>query len=184
MKKQGGWVVSETPQPWICISISILLDCKTTHSHFKNVPKGGLFSESFSLCLKSPNIYMGTKSLPWTQITQGEDVQGSDLAHIFGDLSQSEKLFVIKPPLTLKLAGFWEGFFRRNEVCLIKFSFKWRSKYFIWKLTSNSLHQNFFWEVLMKIWWNTSHIRTRWVHSRWQFCPYDNFSTNLPCLRG
>ena len=24
--------------------------------------------------------------------------------------------------------------FRRNEVCLIKFSFKWRSKYFIWKL--------------------------------------------------
>ena len=26
--------------------------------------------------------------------------------------------------LTLKLAGFWEGFFQRNEVCLIKFSFK------------------------------------------------------------
>ena len=26
--------------------------------------------------------------------------------------------------LILKLAGFWDGFFRRNEVCLIKFSFK------------------------------------------------------------
>ena len=36
--------------------------------------------------------------------------------------------------LTLNDAGFWEAFFRRNEICLIKFSFKWRSKYFIWKL--------------------------------------------------
>ena len=36
--------------------------------------------------------------------------------------------------LTLKYAGFWEVFFWRNEVCLIKFSFKWKCKYFIWKL--------------------------------------------------
>ena len=36
--------------------------------------------------------------------------------------------------LTLKDAGFWEVFFQRNEVCLIKFSFKWRCKYFISKL--------------------------------------------------
>ena len=32
--------------------------------------------------------------------------------------------------LTLKDAGIWEVFFQRNQVCLIKFSFKWRSKYF------------------------------------------------------
>ena len=37
-------------------------------------------------------------------------------------------------PFTLKDVGFWEVFFWRNEVCLIKFSSKWRSKYFIWKL--------------------------------------------------
>ena len=34
----------------------------------------------------------------------------------------------------LKDMGFWRCFFQRNEVCLIKFSFKWRSKYFIWKV--------------------------------------------------
>ena len=34
----------------------------------------------------------------------------------------------------LTLSDLGGVFFWRNEVCLIKFSFKWRSKYFIWKL--------------------------------------------------
>ena len=34
--------------------------------------------------------------------TQEKDIKGSDLAHIFGDLSQNEKLSEIKPALVLK----------------------------------------------------------------------------------
>ena len=34
--------------------------------------------------------------------TQEKDIKGSDLAHIFGDLSQTEKLSEIKPALVLK----------------------------------------------------------------------------------
>ena len=52
--------------------------------------KGCLFSESFSFWLKSPK--MGAKSLPWASYF----VEGSDLACIFGDMSQREKVSEIK----------------------------------------------------------------------------------------
>ena len=48
--------------------------------------KGGLISESFWLCLKPP-----TNNSP-----QHFD---TNLPHLFGDLSQSEKLSEIRPPL-------------------------------------------------------------------------------------
>ena len=49
--------------------------------------KGGLILESFLLCLKSPN-----KSLSYFLF-------GANLASLFGDLSQNEKLSEIKPLL-------------------------------------------------------------------------------------
>jgi len=52
--------------------------------------KGGIFSKSFSLGLKSPK-----KSI----LFLGDSAQDSDLAHVIGDLSQSEKHSDIKPPL-------------------------------------------------------------------------------------
>ena len=42
---------------------------------------------------------MGDKSLPWASALLVDSAQGSDLAPIFEDLSQSEKLSEIKPPL-------------------------------------------------------------------------------------
>ena len=65
--------------------------------HYSVIIKGGLISESFSLWLKSPK--MGTKLQPWGLSTKREDAQDLDLAPIFGDLSQNEKLSDIKPPL-------------------------------------------------------------------------------------
>ena len=58
--------------------------------------KGGLISESFSIWLKSPNMF--AKSHPSALSTYREDAQESDLTPIFGYLSQSEKLSQIKPP--------------------------------------------------------------------------------------
>ena len=58
---------------------------------------GGLILKSFSLQLKSPN--MSAKSLPWASFLLVDSAQGSDLAPIFGDLSQIEKLSEINPPL-------------------------------------------------------------------------------------
>ena len=58
--------------------------------------KGDLISDSFSLWLKCPKI--DAKSLPWALFIQKEDAQGSDLAPIFGDLSQSKFFFDFKPP--------------------------------------------------------------------------------------
>ena len=51
---------------------------------------------------------------------------------IKGIIQMEQKLFNPKTHRLLR------GFFQRNEVCLIKFSFKWRSKYFIWKLRSSA----------------------------------------------
>ena len=59
--------------------------------------KGGLISESLSVWLKSPK--MDAKSLPWALLV--DSAQGMDLAPIFGDLSKSEKLSDIKPPLVI-----------------------------------------------------------------------------------
>ena len=42
---------------------------------------------------------MGDKSLPWASFLLVDSAQRSDLAPIFEDLSQSEKLSEIKPPL-------------------------------------------------------------------------------------
>ena len=42
---------------------------------------------------------MSAKLQPWGLSTNREDTQDRDLAPIFGDLSQSEKLSDIKPPL-------------------------------------------------------------------------------------
>ena len=62
----------------------------------KCILKGGLISESFSL--SGSNLQKkGAKSL-FRFIVQAK---GSDLAFIFGDLSQSEKLSEIKPPLEI-----------------------------------------------------------------------------------
>ena len=61
--------------------------------------KGGLISETFSLWFKSEII--GVKSLFWAQSTKREDSHDSDLAPFFWDLSQSEKLSEIKPPLDI-----------------------------------------------------------------------------------
>ena len=41
----------------------------------------------------------GAKSLPLASSVGVDSAQGIDLAFIFGDLSQSEKLSEIKPPL-------------------------------------------------------------------------------------
>ena len=63
--------------------------------------------------------------------------------------------------------------FLRNEVCLIKFSFKWRSKYFIWKLicSANFWHLDFFlvkdltncliFLLIVSI-WEHNHLATMW----------------------
>ena len=59
--------------------------------------KGGLISESFSLLYKFPKKI--AKSLSWALSTYREVAQYSDLASFWGDLSQSEKIIEIKPPL-------------------------------------------------------------------------------------
>jgi hypothetical protein len=63
------------------------------------VLKGSLISEPFSYWLKSPKKRQIT---PLSTIHLIENAQRSDLAPIFGDLSQSEKLSEIKPPLATK----------------------------------------------------------------------------------
>ena len=65
------------------------------------VTKGGLISESFSLWVKSPKI--GANSLSWASSLYVDSALKSDLAPIFGDLSLSDKLSVIKPPLESSL---------------------------------------------------------------------------------
>ena len=60
--------------------------------------KGGLFSENFSLWLKSPK-QKSNKSLSWAPFPYVDSAQNSDLAPFSGDLSQSEKLSENKPPL-------------------------------------------------------------------------------------
>ena len=47
-------------------------------------------------------------------------------------LSEVQANFDLRTPL--KDMSFWRCLFGRNEVCLIKLTFKWRSKYLIWKL--------------------------------------------------
>ena len=44
-------------------------------------------------------LKMGDKSLPWASFLLVDSAQGGDLAPIFEDLRQSEKLSEIKPPL-------------------------------------------------------------------------------------
>ena len=57
------------------------------HTHIgQGAPKGGLISESFSLCLKSPK--KGRQITPLCIFSLG----GSDLAPFFGDWMQIEKL--------------------------------------------------------------------------------------------
>ena len=58
--------------------------------------KGGLIDirKFFTLAQISKN-----RCRPWALSIYREDAQGRDLAPIFGDLSQSEKLSEIKPPL-------------------------------------------------------------------------------------
>ena len=51
------------------------------------------------LTFKSPK--MGAKSRPWASVLQVDSAQGGDLAPIFGDFSQSEKLSEFKPALIL-----------------------------------------------------------------------------------
>ena len=60
----------------------------------------GLISEYFSLWLKSQK--KGAKFLYCALSTKRKYAHDSDLAILFGDLSQSEKLFVIKPHLNAK----------------------------------------------------------------------------------
>ena len=62
-----------------------------------DIRKGGLIAESFLLWPKSAKL--GTKSRPWAPFLYLDSVQGCNLAPFFGDLSQSEKLSEIKPPL-------------------------------------------------------------------------------------
>ena len=77
--------------------------------------KGGLISESFSFWLKSPK--MGAKSRSWASSLFVDSPQGCSLVPIFGDLSQSEKLSEIKPPL-LQLISFFK-LQRCNDFALI-----------------------------------------------------------------
>ena len=48
---------------------------------------------------------MGAKSRPWTLLD--ENAQRRDLAPTYGDLSQSEKLSEIKPPLSVATLKIW-----------------------------------------------------------------------------
>ena len=48
---------------------------------------------------------MGAKSRPWG--LSDENAQHHDLAPIYGDLSQSEKLSEIKPPLSVAALKSW-----------------------------------------------------------------------------
>ena len=64
-----------------------------------DIRKGGVISESFSLWLKSAKL--GAKSRPWASSLYADSAQGCGLAPIIGDLSQSEKLSEIKPPLKI-----------------------------------------------------------------------------------
>ena len=65
------------------------------------ISKSGLMSESFSLWLKSQK--KGVKSQPWALSTKREDAQCCELAFLFLDLSQNEKLSEIKLPLSTYL---------------------------------------------------------------------------------
>jgi hypothetical protein len=57
-----------------------------------------LISESFSICLKSRK--KRCQIIPEHLVLRAKDgVKESDLAPFFGDLSQSEKLSEINPPL-------------------------------------------------------------------------------------
>ena len=72
-------------------------------SHMHASTKGGLISESFSLQLKSPKL--AAKSFSFLrEDAQGDSAEDRDLASFFGDLSQSEKLSEIRPPLALHFA--------------------------------------------------------------------------------
>ena len=63
-----------------------------------------LISESFSLLLKSQNKIATLQT--WAFSLKLDSAQGLDLASFFGNLSQSEKLSEIKPPL-----GYLKGMF-------------------------------------------------------------------------
>ena len=97
--------------------------------------KGGIISKSFPLWLKSPK--MGAKSLSCTSFS--ESVQCSDLAPIFRDLSLSEKLSKIKPPLIL---SWFDSTIFRAQTFSIRFLFVlFNSSWFVskaWKRITNS----------------------------------------------
>ena len=65
------------------------------------ITKGGLISEMFSFWLQY--LKTGCQITILSGILKRKDAQNSDLnlMHIFGDLSQSEKLSEIKPPLKI-----------------------------------------------------------------------------------
>ena len=73
----------------ICNIFSLFCWNYTTFNCTILILKGGLISESFLLWIKSQKIV--TKSVTWALSTL-IDVLESDLASIFGDLSQREKL--------------------------------------------------------------------------------------------
>ena len=58
----------------------------------------------FTLAFKHPK--MGAKSILLASSVGVDSAQGSDLAFIFGDLSQSEKLSEINPPLACTYCNF------------------------------------------------------------------------------
>ena len=60
--------------------------------------KGGLIFHFAWHALK-----MDAKSLPWALSTQRENAQGRELVSFFGDVSQSEILSEIQPPLGTRL---------------------------------------------------------------------------------
>ena len=62
-----------------------------------DIRKGGVISERFSFWLKSAKL--SAKSRPWASSFYANITQGCGLAPIIGDVSQSEKLSEIKPPL-------------------------------------------------------------------------------------
>ena len=90
-------VQSNFSSPWSrqvspCVSLVF-----SVHVYFST--NGGLISKCFkSLLLKSPK--KGANSFSWELSTKKENAQESDLAPLFWDLSQSERLSEIKSPLS------------------------------------------------------------------------------------
>ena len=112
---------------------------------------GGLLALSFSVCIKY--YKKGARSLSWVSFLYVDIAQDSDLAPFLGDLSQSEKLSHLKPPLVDLL----------NSTSLLKLCRMKIFKYLIWKKCTSLewLHSGFTTNIMSMM--DTFALRLGWI---------------------